>query len=386
MQPTNNNVSRDYSLDGLRGVAALSVLIFHFFCAFVPHLVSEYDNNPWSGSDTPLAIFYNGGFAVSIFFVLSGFVISRSAAKSKRSLIGSLVLRYLRLALPVTAATLLAWALLSAFPLPLHELRLGMHSRWIDYVYDGDLPGFPFAIYHGMVGVFREGGSKFNNALWTMKIELFGSCLLYLAYWKKLARFRLYLLVAGLLIALVRLKPEYGAFAIGALLQEYRASRNFSGRFGWGALFVGLFFGAMMQGYAVRMGLAAIDNHLFTDFKPGEPHKFFQVFAATLVMYSVLSVPALRSVLSGTVCRFLGRISFGLYLVHVPIIFVGLSWLYASLPGFGREVVMFGLFAPVALLCGYLFTIFVDEPIVSGLHRLNLRYQGAKKAIRAAMS
>ena len=63
---------RNLSLDWLRGLAAFNVVLFHFACAFYPHAVSEYDPAPWAIADTPLAIVYNGGFAVAVFFVLFG--------------------------------------------------------------------------------------------------------------------------------------------------------------------------------------------------------------------------------------------------------------------------------------------------------------------------
>jgi peptidoglycan/LPS O-acetylase OafA/YrhL len=118
-----NNTHRIRSLDGMRGIAAVSVAIFHFLCAFAPQALPEFDRNPWPLSDTPLAILYNGGFAVSVFFVLSGYVISVSAKSSDTSLFARFLDRYSRLALPALASVLLTWSLLKLYPHIIGQLK-----------------------------------------------------------------------------------------------------------------------------------------------------------------------------------------------------------------------------------------------------------------------
>ena len=57
-------------LDTLRGLAALSVIAFHYLQAYGP------PPGDWIWTRTPLCIFCDGQLAVSVFFVLSGFVLS----------------------------------------------------------------------------------------------------------------------------------------------------------------------------------------------------------------------------------------------------------------------------------------------------------------------
>ena len=73
------NDARLHQLDGLRGIAALTVVLYHYLSAFLPALTPDETANPHWLSDTPLAVIFNGPFAVVVFFVLSGFVISKSA-------------------------------------------------------------------------------------------------------------------------------------------------------------------------------------------------------------------------------------------------------------------------------------------------------------------
>ncbi|MDQ1276051.1 MAG: hypothetical protein QG610_1626 [Euryarchaeota archaeon] len=65
-------------LDGLRGIAAINVMIMHFFVALAPAMVygSKYPSHFGSldsvFSTTPLGLIGAGNFSVCIFFVLSG--------------------------------------------------------------------------------------------------------------------------------------------------------------------------------------------------------------------------------------------------------------------------------------------------------------------------
>jgi peptidoglycan/LPS O-acetylase OafA/YrhL len=97
------------SLDGLRGVAALIVVCFHFASAFLPDLVPNQTATPYRIADTPIGILLNGPFSVSVFFVLSGFVVSNAAAKRRSPIYVNLPLRYLRLAVPVLCSVFYGW-------------------------------------------------------------------------------------------------------------------------------------------------------------------------------------------------------------------------------------------------------------------------------------
>jgi len=70
-------------LESLRGLAALAVVFNHLAIAFYPALFFGPSAPSHTGraleaaiSGTPLNLLYNGAFSVSIFFVLSGFVLS----------------------------------------------------------------------------------------------------------------------------------------------------------------------------------------------------------------------------------------------------------------------------------------------------------------------
>jgi peptidoglycan/LPS O-acetylase OafA/YrhL len=111
------------SLDGLRGVAALVVLLYHTTLAFGPASLvrippaAPFDSATWALTRTPLRIVWAGPEMVVIFFVLSGYVLALPAVKRAWGWLDSAYYprRLLRLYLPVVAAL--------AFATFLHLLR-----------------------------------------------------------------------------------------------------------------------------------------------------------------------------------------------------------------------------------------------------------------------
>jgi peptidoglycan/LPS O-acetylase OafA/YrhL len=89
------------------------------------------------------------------------------------------------------------------------------------------------------------------------------------------------------------------------------------------------------------------------------------IVASMLVPLCLLSKP-LRSLLSSRPVAFLGRISFGLYLVHVPLICSFSCWLYLKIgPELGRlwgSLICCAVTIPLALVAGWLLHLAGDRP------------------------
>jgi peptidoglycan/LPS O-acetylase OafA/YrhL len=352
---------RILALDGLRGGAALIVVVFHYLCLLHPWLVPDMTATPAWIADTPLGLLWNGRFAVSVFFVLSGFVIAAAADRRRDIIVANLVTRYLRLAVPVLASVILAWVLLSLFPNATPVLRetLPDPSRWLDYTYQGDIPPIHAAIYDGLAGNFLRGGSDFNNVLWTMQIELLGSLGLFLLYWLVPGRVRLVVLaLAGIGIVFL-LRDAYLAFIAGAYLYE-AAKAGLLARLPAFlppvALVVGVLLGAPGPDTWARWGPIDLPGRL----TPGNQRGLVPIGAATLFVYAALALPAFARLLGRRLLQWLGRISFSLYLVHVPLLYTLVAFAYVNLPI--REVTLVVLYFAGTLALAHLFTTTVDEP------------------------
>jgi hypothetical protein len=74
-------------------------------------------------------------YCETVFFVLSGFVVSNAAAKRRSSY---LPLRYLRLAVPVLCSVFYGWALLKVIPTATTELNRILPHPWLQRTCQGD--------------------------------------------------------------------------------------------------------------------------------------------------------------------------------------------------------------------------------------------------------
>lgn len=354
-------------MDGLRGLAAFIVVIFHFFAVYLPDLIpNERPGTLWVAY-SPLAVLYNGRFYVWVFFVLSGFVVSNSAAKRKFPVVVNLVTRYLRLGLPVLASTLFAWLLLRMFPDTVHQMMLAGPHAFLTMSYNHNEPSFLAAVWHGLFGVFKTGLSLFNNPLWTMRIELIGSFGIYLIYGLTNGRLRLAVLIL-LGVALLFVHQNYLGFVFGALLRESIVADRLDRRWGWPALLIGALIGGEMLGWSDQ-GWLPVPSGL----RHGESISIVLTTGAFLIVYATITLRWLGAFLESTVPRFIGKISFGLYLVHTPLLFTVFGQMYLAhvpLP------VLLISFLATSVGLGYLFTLLIDGPTLHLIKYAQEKYGG----------
>lgn len=157
------------ALDGLRGWAALSVLVFHFGWETFGNIFPAARSYPATllGSDI---------LAISIFFVLSGYVLTRHRWDANVGpLVPTLAARYVRLALPVAAATLLTLGIVILGWDANTEAAPLVESPWLGKFLTLT-PSLTDAAWFAAIGAFLakiDGG--YGPFLWTMIFELWGS-------------------------------------------------------------------------------------------------------------------------------------------------------------------------------------------------------------------
>jgi len=353
--------ARIAALDGLRGMAAVIVVAFHYLSILhFEVLPRSADAGSLSISDTPLAILWNGRFAVSVFFVLSGFVMAASAERRRDQLVANIFIRYLRLTIPVTASVVLAWILLNLAPSNASEMLASAPnpSPWLAYTYQDAIPSLLFALADGLLGNFLRGYSLFNNVLWTMRIELIGSVLLFVAYWMLRGQRLLWTLVlASIFIPLFLPHSYYLGFVIGALLYEAWNAGLIARMPPWTGLLslaVGIALGSPGSGFDTRMSFPVEIAML----RPGNPEGLLPALAAGLLLYATMRFGPITRLMSTATLRWLGRMSFGLYLVHVPVLYTIVAGMHLSgVP----EPQIAGSYIALVLGIAYVFTLLIDE-------------------------
>lgn len=355
-------------LDGLRGVAACAVVAFHFFYAFTPGPFADKARTGFSLFDTPLAVLWNGHFAVAVFFVLSGFVLAASAPKSAREAPLMIGLRYLRLGVPALASSILAWAWLVSFPDAAREVQALTGSPWFRWTYQPPIPPLGQAIWEGAIGVFVDGTTRFNNPLWTMQAEFFGSLLVYGSYALLRGGARPVAMALGLVLFPMAGLFYLAAFCGGALVYELRGRLRDHLWLGAGLALGGLVLGATFPGRAAEEDLV---SQLAATLGRNGPCQA----GALLLLVAVLITPPLRRFLETPPLQRLGELSFPIYLVHVPLIVAPASALFAAYAPLDPAAlaVLFIATCLATLALGQLFLLAVERPVLAGLKAIRSR-------------
>ncbi len=394
--PKRSGGERLSFLDGLRGLAALQVVLLHYCAAFLPGLGTRNAaliRYPWESAwiKAPLFFIVDGTFAVYIFFVISGMVLTIAFERRPLAFPVAIGQRAIRLGGPMVIALIFSAALLALFPQAHSEAAaLSGSADWLGRLMQA--PSGLAEIVHqvvsgGMLVGYKETSllpqvvlealvpdpdyRSFDPPLWSLHVEFWGSVLMAgLAVMRHLLPTRAHLVLA-IALALLLSRHAFLAFMVGHLFALARTSPR------WGLMRgspVLLCLGVI----SLVLGIYACTNPPWDWIKawfavPG-PFRLYGAFhtqnlyAASVFFAGVMLIPALTSVLAAPPVRWLGRNSFGLYLLHFPILFTLASAILVKLNGpmpYGAAA--FGSAAAgIALSLGaaVLFTAFVDQPFI----------------------
>jgi len=339
-------------LDGLRGLAALVVVVHHVLLTQPTLAAPYYDRQPVSGASwwvvhTPLHLLWAGTEAVYLFFVLSGFVLGLAAASPRFSWRAYLPARLLRLYLPVFGAVALGALVVTTLP------RGSGASAWLS----ARSPGWSgLSVLRDLTLV--SGTSRVISPLWSLQWEVVFSLLL-AAFLSWGASTRPWLQVVVALVASTagfQIRSDalsyLPLFAVGtALAQWWPTLRERLAPWSRSDLGWGLVVGAGL--------LLTCSYWLVLPFVPAET-SFVATRPVTVVGVTVLVLAAaawdpLAAVLSSRPLRFAGTISFSLYLVHEPIVIAAAS----AWPGSVGALV---LAAAASLVVAAAFFLAVERP------------------------
>ncbi|KAH8898172.1 hypothetical protein GQ53DRAFT_742302 [Thozetella sp. PMI_491] len=344
-------------LDGLRGLAAFIVYMAHhmswMYGAEDPVQFEFGHDGAHMVTTLPfLRIFFTGGSAaVAIFFVLSGYVLTRAPLgmlrnADRRSLFSRLgfaaIRRPFRLFFPVVAISLgfalclhlpFGLAPLMEWPTPEKTLFAELWKWLVELIHALN----PF-IKHGI----REQWFPYDPPVWTIAIEFTGSMLVYavvavLALMP--ARWRGGFLISTSLVFLVLLYDWAMACFVAGIalamsdldgigdLPRFTRLSGSSRTFVYNFCFV---FGLWLLSQTVFPGKIELSRQTFgwgwmTDFVPpayqkDEYWRFWHAVGAVMVVFATLRLRWLQQFFLLPPLRYLGRVSFSLYLLHIPLV------------------------------------------------------------------
>lgn len=356
------------ALDAMRGIACLVVVLHHLWQT-LPEVVTA----PWAGvlgfalGMTPLEALRTGRAPVMFFFVLSGYVLSLPLLRGGGTTYPAYALRRVcRIWLPLVAAVLLSALLLGLVGnAPVEASRWFHDDSWTE------APSVAGILAHLlMLGTADAVG--LNNVMWSLVHELRIS------------------LVFPVVVLAARLPPlpacalllgaQAGADA--ALLAGGHALRPYHGTdLGHSLLITAHFLPAFLLGALLARHATVLLRGL--DRLPGLSRLLLgtgalamltfrvdavgSIGAAFVILLVLHSAPAQR-VLGARPLGWLGRVSFSLYLIHLPILLAAVRLLPEVLP---LPVILAGVLV-VALLASEAMHRWVEVPSIALGRRLAL--------------
>lgn len=367
-------------LDGVRGIACMMVILDHFLFCFYPTTI---EGNPSSAHNhlelimakTPLNVVYNGDLAVCIFFVLSGFVLSIPFFKTndrQNFLARSAIKRYPRLIIPTFASCLLAYGIMQLgwmFNQSAGQLSM---SAFLKSYYNFQ-PSMANVINQSFYSIFfNNQRAIYNPVLWTMKIELFGSLLIFavLAIIGSAKR-RWYLYIA---LVVAFFNTYYLAFLAGLIFSDivHNKTELLNSLHKWYAkyplLIVGLYFGSFPVISMPNNPGSPWYDFLKIGFLNFNWYSLYHCIAASMLILFILGSLKLQAIMELRPVQWLGKVSFSLYLVHFPIIFSLASFVFIHIIPFVKYDVAFLITFSVSLVAigalSALMDKYVDKPAI----------------------
>lgn len=346
-------------LDGFRGVAALIVVCYHISEAFA---TSHLDY-----------LVGHGYLAVDFFFILSGFVVGYAYDdRWDRMSVGQFCKRRLiRLQPMVVMGTLIGTLLFytqDCAITPVHNLPvMGLLAAMVLGMLM--LPITPSMDYRGFMEMY-----PLNGPSWSLFFEYIGN----LCYALFVRRFPNWLLaaftaLAGLGLAWFAIFGELGDVCAGFALTQYDLTGGFlrlffsfsagllmsrlfnpkshpKGAFWWGSLIV------LICLSLPRIGGA---EHLWAN-------GLYETLCIWLVFPFVVWLGAsgvTTDVRSTSICKFMGDISYPLYLVHYPYLYTFYAWVKNNDLSFVEALPGAGLLIVAAVATAWLCMKFYDVPV-----------------------
>ncbi len=332
-------------LDGLRGIAAVSVVIFHFMEIAVPDPSKNFIEHSY--------------LAVDFFFCLSGFVIAY-AYDSKLENIGAIQffkLRLVRLHPLVVIGSVLG--LLTFLFDPFSNLHQAYSTGKTFLMFLASILLIPYASVHERYFNFFH----FNPPTWSL-------------FWEYIAN-----IFYALVLFKLRNKTMWALVLIAAIALCFEAhyADNLSvgwggGNFTGGGARVFYSFLAGMLVYRIkwiiksRFGFISMGILLAIVFLVPFNNKFNYIADPAIIIFYfpfLIALGAGASINSAhnKFCKFLGEISYPLYMVHYPFIWVFFSYIEAKKPAMNQLETVIPIATVLLIGLAHYVLVFFDLPL-----------------------
>ncbi|MFD1792127.1 acyltransferase family protein [Ochrobactrum teleogrylli] len=334
------------NIDGLRAIAATSVLFHHIFGDIVRHAADK--NTAFVGAlDLIVSSFDFGRFGVVLFFLISGFVVPFSI-KGDRPIRRFAIGRFFRL-YPAFWLSLLCMCAYLAFT--------------------GDVPELKAVLANLTMAANMFGQSWLSGVYWTLFIELAFYILMAMAFTVGMLRQPLMIFAAGLLLAASTGVP-FALRSVGINLPVIYIGLHLS------FLFCGLLLRLAVvekARHAVWAALALVIVQMsiigsIGDFSLARNDMFFivgkfPIIVAYVAAYAVFMLSLWTMRPKAEILAATGEISYSIYLFHVPVCWT----IYLFLPPTGTvsDLITMALCVVASFAVSSLTYRYVEKPMIA---------------------
>ncbi|RMZ78680.1 hypothetical protein DV738_g3747, partial [Chaetothyriales sp. CBS 135597] len=398
-------------LDALRGLAAFNVFLFHWAEVWVNKDAGWGSGGEWNNPDAWWAapfirlIFDGGSASVSLFFSISGYVLTSRILglirqeKTEEVLVAlssAVMRRGIRLYMPVIILTfiLMNWAWVTGWPLArvldFEDTYLQELWRWYTQITHLWMPlRYPDRSFQ-ILNVYD------GTVSWTIPLEYYGSITVWVAllFTARITSFGVRTAIFGILIFMYTATDEWYVvqFLVGAIYAEYQivceeqrqkkaeigatipASRRRRLVRKVGLIFlliVGLYL-CSMPGHWTDLKTDELQPRPFYDWfiPPREWYRWTQVdrfiwdIGADCVLIAFGEIESLQRFLEKRPFQYLGKISFGLYLCHMTVRGLLKPWDESYLRLWGLEDGVLEQVASLRYAGAYWTRILVGMPVL----------------------
>jgi peptidoglycan/LPS O-acetylase OafA/YrhL len=385
MNDQNDKKIRLHYLDGLRGLAALYVVVFHIY-RYIDHI----DESLPAIFSALMKFVRYGNFAVIVFIVLSGYCLMLPIARSQNYQIKGTLVNYLqrrtKRILPTYYAALIFSLILVFVFGELNKLGIFHWQTSEDYgefspfITSKDFITHLFLVHN--TGTTTLG--SINAPMWTVAVEwqIYFLFPFLLPIWRYLGFLKFALFSFVISVVPVYLFPN----TVNPLHSWY------IGLFTLGMIAAYIGFSQQEKIIKIRTSLnypaliiAFLLLGIITEWKKLGLHNwvnngFIGLATACLLIYCTAIVTTnqkpnfILKVLESPLAIGLGKFSYSLYLTHGPIItIVGNILLGEKMPALELTLVIYLIALPLSLVFAYLFYNFFERPFERGNKQVSLR-------------
>jgi peptidoglycan/LPS O-acetylase OafA/YrhL len=353
VQETQSGVQRLSELDALRGLAALSVVLWHFFCATYTQAAV------W-----PIYWVSRGDGAVVLFFILSGFVLSLPFQRPSAPAYATFVIRRIcRIYLPYLAGIGLSLLIITFVVVA----KVPGLSPWFNAAC-----GVPFDGRIALEHLFLIGNihsNSYNNPVWSLVQEMRVSLLFPLLFWL-VHRMRIItnLIVCGVLSAISEGAARFNLEISNGYQTGYFFTAHVVSLFIIGILLAQHREGLVRQyqrmpravKYLVLLS-ALILYRLSMEWRDAFPRDYGSALGAVVFLVFALGSGKVSALLRQPLLTFLGNISYAMYLNHLSVIYLVMFLCYPAVPLWPLCLIVVAL----TLLLSFPFWKFIERPAIA---------------------